>query len=580
MQRKKTRRVSRSGSVEGLENRQLLSGTIATQTAFTIPATALVGQTISFVATVTSGAGPVNTGSVNLLDNGTATGLSANVNASGIASFTFDPSNALYAGTYSLSAQYVGAGNFTGSSSGTSNIAISLPTFTTLGDGLQEATVTQGTGAGAVTGQTITAKYTGFYQSSGAEFDESAAHAPGTFNYILNDTPEQVITGFDEGTTGIKLGETRVLVIPSALGYQDGQVRVFVIQDVGSGTQSIGAATQLGVNQAPSTVLVGQAISTPLVVNVLDGASNLLNTDTSNVTVSIATGPAGAALGGTTTIGASGGQATFSDLTFSQPGTYTLTATDGSLTSVTSSPITVTATPPSQVVPTFGNVKLVTSAVAGAKLNATLPVVITNTGSTFKGNATINLFADTGTTLDGNQLEISSSIRPLVLRANQHQTLLFSAKSLPGSLPAGTYYLLAEVTDPSGGVSLTATTQTVTVSTPFVQPVATVLSVLPHTIAPNRFGAVAVSITNDGNVASSTLIATLSPSADGATPVSGVTLDTLQVRAVIQPGKKRTFILRFKVPSTLTAGTYFPYVLISLDGATTTAIGSSGFTVS
>lgn len=190
MQKKKTRRVSCSRAVEGLESRQLLSGTVATQTAFAIPATALVGQTISFVATVTSTGGTVNTGSVNLLDNGTATGLSANVNASGIASFTFDPGNAIYAGTYSLSAQYVGAGNFAGSSSGASSIAVNLPTFMTLGDGLQEATVTQGTGAGAVTGQTITAKYTGFYQSSGAEFDESAAHSPGTFNYILNDNPE------------------------------------------------------------------------------------------------------------------------------------------------------------------------------------------------------------------------------------------------------------------------------------------------------------------------------------------------------------------------------------------------------
>lgn len=385
---------------------------------------------------------------------------------------------------------------------------------------------------------------------------------------------------FDEGTTGIKLGESRVLVIPSALGYQDGQVRVFVIQDVGSGTQTIGAATQLNIGQAPSTASVAQAATTPLVVNVFDASSNLLNTDTSNITVSIAGGPAGATLGGTTTIGASGGSATFSDLTFSQAGTYTLTASDGSLTSITTGPITVTATPPSQVVPTFGSVKLATSAVAGAKLNATLPVVITNSASAFKGTATISLFADTGTTLDGNQVELTSSTRPLVLRGNQHQTILFSAKSLPASLPVGTYHLLAEVTDPTGGVSVAATTQTVQVAAPFVQPVATVLSVLPRTIAPNRFGSVSVSITNSGNIASSALIATLRPSADGATPVSGVTFGTLQMRAVIQPGKKRTFILRFKMPSTLAAGTYFPYVLISLDGATTTVIGTSAFTVS
>lgn len=106
MQKKKTRRISCSPAVEELENRHLLSGTVATQTVLSMPTTAVVGQTISFVATVTSSAGLVNTGSVNLLANGTATGLTTNVNASGIASFTFDPGNAIYAGTYSLARRH------------------------------------------------------------------------------------------------------------------------------------------------------------------------------------------------------------------------------------------------------------------------------------------------------------------------------------------------------------------------------------------------------------------------------------------------------------------------------------------
>ena len=54
--------------------------------------------------------------------------------------------------------------------------------------------------------------------------------------------------------------------------------------------------------------------------------------DFSNVTVAIASGPAGATLGGTTTVTAQNGVATFSNLTLSAPGAYTLTVVDGPLT--------------------------------------------------------------------------------------------------------------------------------------------------------------------------------------------------------------------------------------------------------
>src|SRR5205823_3210060 len=60
------------------------------------------------------------------------------------------------------------------------------------------------------------------------------------------------------------------------------------------------------------------------------------------VTVAIATGPAGATLGGTTTVTAVNGVATFTGLTLDLAGTYTLTASGGGLTAVTTNAITVT----------------------------------------------------------------------------------------------------------------------------------------------------------------------------------------------------------------------------------------------
>ena len=59
------------------------------------------------------------------------------------------------------------------------------------------------------------------------------------------------------------------------------------------------------------------------------------------------------------------------------------------------------------LVPTFGNLSLPPSVLAGAKLNARVPVVITNQGNAIKGDVTINLFANTGTSLDGNQVLVT-----------------------------------------------------------------------------------------------------------------------------------------------------------------------------
>ena len=54
------------------------------------------------------------------------------------------------------------------------------------------------------------------------------------------------------------------------------------------------------------------------------------------MTLSIAGGPAGATLGGTTTVAVQNGLATFSNLTLPVVGTYTLSAIDGASPSATS----------------------------------------------------------------------------------------------------------------------------------------------------------------------------------------------------------------------------------------------------
>ena len=81
---------------------------------------------------------------------------------------------------------------------------------------------------------------------------------------------------------------------------------------------------------------------TPAVtVQVEDADGNLLATDNSSVTLTIATGPNGGNLGGTVTVAAVDGVATFSNLSLTTAGPYTLTASDALLTVATSNSFTI-----------------------------------------------------------------------------------------------------------------------------------------------------------------------------------------------------------------------------------------------
>ena len=87
------------------------------------------------------------------------------------------------------------------------------------------------------------------------------------------------------------------------------------------------------IHGQPSNAVVGQPISPAITVAVVDAKGNTITTNnTQLVTLSIASGPAGAKLLGTTTVRAVNGVADFTNLKLSLAGTYTLTATGGALT--------------------------------------------------------------------------------------------------------------------------------------------------------------------------------------------------------------------------------------------------------
>ena len=99
--------------------------------------------------------------------------------------------------------------------------------------------ITEGDGKEATAGSTVSVHYVGVAHSTGEEFDASYNRgAPLDFRLGIG----QVISGWDQGVQGMKVGGRRQLVIPPHLGYGDrgagavikpGETLIFVVDLIG-----------------------------------------------------------------------------------------------------------------------------------------------------------------------------------------------------------------------------------------------------------------------------------------------------------------------------------------------------------
>ncbi|HSJ21858.1 MAG TPA: FKBP-type peptidyl-prolyl cis-trans isomerase [Nocardioidaceae bacterium] len=100
---------------------------------------------------------------------------------------------------------------------------------------LEVTDLSLGDGAEATSGSTVVVHYVGVAHSTGEEFDASYNRGePLSFRLGVG----QVIAGWDQGVTGMKVGGRRKLVIPPHLGYGDrgaggvikpGETLIFVV---------------------------------------------------------------------------------------------------------------------------------------------------------------------------------------------------------------------------------------------------------------------------------------------------------------------------------------------------------------
>lgn len=146
-------------------------------------------------------------------------------------------------------------------------------------------------------------------------------------------SPASAVTGVDgRASTSWTLGPTA--------GTQTGSATVEAFPSVQASfaaNAAPAAATQLVFAQQPTSATQGTVVSPPVTVEVRDVNGNLVTSATNSVTLTIGTNPGGGILGGTVTVAAVAGVATFADLSIDLPGSgYTLVASSGTLTQATS----------------------------------------------------------------------------------------------------------------------------------------------------------------------------------------------------------------------------------------------------
>lgn len=109
-------------------------------------------------------------------------------------------------------------------------------------------------------------------------------------------------------------------------------------------------AVRLAFTVPPANATAGAAITPPVRVSLEDASGTTVGSATNAVTVALGTKPGGATLAGTTTVNAVNGVATFGNLVLQNSSAgYTLIASSGSLTGVTSAPFAVAPAAPSQL---------------------------------------------------------------------------------------------------------------------------------------------------------------------------------------------------------------------------------------
>src|SRR6185295_16654438 len=167
-----------------------------------------------------------------------------------------------------------------------------------------------------------------------------------------------------------------------------------------------GPASQLAFVQQPSNAAAGAAIAPAVTVAILDAFGNQTGS-TATVAMAIGSNPGGGTLGGTTSVAAVAGVATFSTLSINNAGTgYTLNATSAGLVSAASSAFNITSSPATKV----GFITQPSNAAAGATITPAVRVAIQDALGNTVVSSTATVTLAIGTNPGGGALGGTTSV--------------------------------------------------------------------------------------------------------------------------------------------------------------------------
>ncbi len=254
---------------------------------------------------------------------------------------------------------------------------------------------------------------------------------------------------------------------------------------------------------------------------------------------------------------------------------FSLTLAGGSTTPTPTPTPTSTTT---ALTPTVASSTLATAVISGTKAKpGKVVVTVTNsTTTTESGTAKVALYATATGAVDAASTLLGFATKKLKLAAGKSATFAVAVKSL--QLPAGTYTVLAQSTDPAGTVTTAAAGPTVTVAAPFVDLTAVVGAVTPTALTAGKPITVTVTLTNTGNtnVAGAGSV-TLALSSDGTT-VSVPFTPVKHAITVKAGGHALSVKLKVKTPTTVPAGTYVVLASVVQGANTATAVGTTPVT--
>ena len=249
--------------------------------------------------------------------------------------------------------------------------------------------------------------------TAGQPFDPAPViYVEDQYGNLETDDDTTVVTATLEAGTGPLRGTTTATVsggVATFINLYDDTAEIITLKFMSSGLVSAtsasiavspAAASKVVFDQQPTNTAAGDVMSPAVTVEVEDTFNNAVITDGSTITLTLSSGTfdGGAS---TATATASSGVATFKGIKIDLPGSYTLTATDLTLTPSSASNAFTIDPPPTHVV--FGQQPI--SAVAGTAMSQTVTVEVEDASNNVVAtdSSTVTLTLSTGTFAGGSQ---------------------------------------------------------------------------------------------------------------------------------------------------------------------------------